>query len=312
MRSSSISPRQRHWLGDPALYAGGLVAATIVSPVFIWNAEHDWASFAFQGGRGSPGLHLRPLQVIAMLLGEIAYLTPWIFAALVGALVAAARRARQGDDKRLFLLCLALPPIVVFTLTPLWGARGLPHWPMPGWFFAYPLMGAWLVEPWARRLDLRRWAIGTAALMAALAALVVWHSATGGTLAPVGGSQKSARSDARSPALDEARRRARAAAATGFRRDPQVVGSRQGRRWRSDPMFPSSSSRTIRAASPSLTIARALSAAMPSSSFPRAQAERRRRSSKTISQRFDPPQFVALGPRRSGRSPARAHSAPTP
>ena len=186
-----ISPRQRRWLCDPALYAGVFVAAAIVSPVFIWNADHGWASFAFQGGRGYPSFHLHPFQVVAMLMGQIAYLTPWIFAALVGALAASAGRARRGDDKRLFLLCLALPSIVVFTLTPLWGARGLPHWPMPGWFFAYPLMGAWLIEPWARRLNLKRWAIGTAGLLAAFAALVVWQAETGGISRLAGAAQKS-------------------------------------------------------------------------------------------------------------------------
>jgi hypothetical protein len=113
-----------------------------------------------------------------MLLGEIAFLTPWIFVPLAGALVAGARRAFE-DEKRLFPLCLALPPIVVFTLTPLWGARGLPHWPMPGWFFAFPLMGAWLGEPWAARYDLRRWAIVSAGLIGAIAILVVSQAATG-------------------------------------------------------------------------------------------------------------------------------------
>ena len=55
-----------------------------------------------------------------MALGEIAYLSPWLVRAAgdgPGRRVAEAR-----DERRLFLLCLALPPIVVFTLTPLWGA----------------------------------------------------------------------------------------------------------------------------------------------------------------------------------------------
>ena len=86
-----------------------------------------------------------------MAAGEILWLAPWIFAPLLGALIVAARRGR-GDERRLFLLCLSLPPILAFTLTPLWGARGLPHWPMPGWFFVYPLLGAWLSEGWAKSL----------------------------------------------------------------------------------------------------------------------------------------------------------------
>ena len=297
-----ISPRQRRWLGDPAFYAGALVAAAMVSPVFIWNAEHDWASFAFQGGRGSPGLHLRPVQVIAMLLGEIAYLTPWIFVALVGALVAAARRARRGDDKRLFLLCLALPPIVVFTLTPLWGARGLPHWPMPGWFFAYPLMGAWLVEPWARRLHLRRWAIGTAALMAALAALGVWHSATGGLSRHVGGSEAS-----RDPTL-EALPWTKIADAPALRPPPDFVVTRKW--WEAGkvgvalgpdvPLFVfSNDPRGVAFLDDSARfIGRDAVIVVPA-----AQAEETQSQLKDYFERFDPPQFVTLG--RGGQDEVR-------
>ena len=174
----ALSPRQRHWFAHPAPYLAALLALAIVSPVFVWNGRHGWVSFAFQGARGAMGGAWRPAQVGAMLLGEIAYLAPWIFAPLAGALVAGARRAFE-DEKRLFLVCLALPPILVFTLTPLWGARGLPHWPMPGWFFAFPLMGARLGEPWAARYDLKRWAIASAGLTGAIALLVVSQAATG-------------------------------------------------------------------------------------------------------------------------------------
>jgi 4-amino-4-deoxy-L-arabinose transferase-like glycosyltransferase len=172
------SPRQRHWLAHPAPYAAALIALAMVSPAFIWNARHGWVSMAFQGERAAIGGAWRPAQLGAMLLGEIAYLSPWIFVPLAGALVAAARKASQ-DEKRLFLLCLAAPPILVFTLTPLWGARGLPHWPMPGWFFAYPLLGAWLGEPWAAHIRLRRWAIVSAGLIGAIAVFAVSQATTG-------------------------------------------------------------------------------------------------------------------------------------
>jgi hypothetical protein len=174
----ALSPRQRHWFAHPAPYLAALLALAIVSPVIVWNWRHGWVSLTFQGERGAFAGSWRPAQAAAMLLGEVAYVTPWIFVPLAGALVAGARSAFQ-DERRLFLVCLALPPILVFTLTPLWGARGLPHWPMPGWFFAYPLMGAWLCEPWAARLDLRRWAIVSAALIGAIAVLVVSQAATG-------------------------------------------------------------------------------------------------------------------------------------
>ncbi len=174
----ALSPRQRHWFAHPAPYLAALLALAMVLPVFVWNWRHGWVSWAFQGERGAMAGAWRPAQVAAMLLGEMAFLTPWIFAPLAGALIAGARRA-FADEKRLFLVCLALPPILLFTLTPLWGARGLPHWPMPGWFFAFPLLGAWLGEPWAARYDLRRWAVVSAGLTGAIVILIVSQAATG-------------------------------------------------------------------------------------------------------------------------------------
>jgi len=174
----ALSPRQRHWLAHPAPYLAALLCLAVISPVIVWNARNDWVSFAFQGARGAPGAAWRPAQVGEMVLGQIVWLAPWIFAPLFGAVIAAARRVRS-DERRLFLLCLSLPPILLFSLTPLWGARGLPHWPMPGWFFVYPLLGAWLSEGWARRADLRRWAIGSTALLGAVALALAAHAATG-------------------------------------------------------------------------------------------------------------------------------------
>jgi Dolichyl-phosphate-mannose-protein mannosyltransferase len=174
----ALSPRQRHWFAHPAPYLAALLCLAIVSPVVVWNEQNQWISFAFQGARGAPGWHWRPAQAGAMILGEIVWLTPWIFVPLACAVVAAARSAR-ADERRLFLLCLSIPAILLFSVTPLWGAKGLPHWPMPGWFFAYPLLGVWLVEGWARRFNLRIWAAGSVALLGLIVVGLAAQAATG-------------------------------------------------------------------------------------------------------------------------------------
>lgn len=175
----ALTPRQRRWLKHPAPYAGAALAAAMVAPVFVWNARHGWVSFAFQGARGAPGA-FRPIQGLQMAIGEIVYLLPWLFAALVAGLALAFRKRR--DERRLFLLCLALPPIVVFTLTPFWGGRGLPQWTMPGWLFAFPLLGLWVKERALSHATVRIWGLASAGFLIATIAVVTVQARTGSLL----------------------------------------------------------------------------------------------------------------------------------
>ena len=172
-----LSPDQRRWLKHPAPYAAAIVALAIITPVIVWNAQHGWVSFEFQGGRGAPGGALRPAQLLTMILGQIAFLSPWIFVPLVAALANAFRQ--RGDERRLFLLCLSLPPIALFTLIPLWGGRGQPHWTMPGWFFAFVLMGTWVKQFGVSPGALRRLAVIASVLLAAIAGAAILEASTG-------------------------------------------------------------------------------------------------------------------------------------
>ena len=167
----ATSPRQRRWLRHPAPYAAGIVALLTVSPAIVWNAQHHWVSFAFQGDRGLPrtGLHL--VQVLAMVAGEFALLSPWIAAPATLAL-ADACRGRCGERGRL-MAWLAVPAIAFFSIAPLWSARGLPHWPMPGWLFAFPLLGRWLAAGRRRWLSPPAWAAGSALVFVAVLSIGV-------------------------------------------------------------------------------------------------------------------------------------------
>jgi dolichol-phosphate mannosyltransferase len=44
-------PNSRRWWRRFEPYGAAMLAAVIFSPVLIWNAQHDWASFAFQTSR---------------------------------------------------------------------------------------------------------------------------------------------------------------------------------------------------------------------------------------------------------------------
>jgi hypothetical protein len=173
----ALSPRQRHWFGHPAPYLGALLCLATLAPVLVWNAQHGWVSFLFQLERAEPA-HAKLLGVARAVIVEILALTPWVAAPLIVA-VARAAWLQRSDERRLFLLCLALPTIVLFNAAPLWGATLLMHWPMPGWFMTFPLLGAYLDEVSPDGRGLRRWAIASSAALGALAALAVSDALTG-------------------------------------------------------------------------------------------------------------------------------------
>ena len=170
-------PARRPLLRQPAPWLGALLALLIATPVIVWNIQHDWLSVAFQVGRGRAGGGLHLENVLGDVIGQALWMLPWIFVPmLIGTWH--ALRAGPGAPRSWYCVCLALPTILVFTLTPLWGRLGLPHWQMPGWLLLYPVLGDYLV----RRLSgaaLRRYSIASVVLLLALGGIGLAHAVTG-------------------------------------------------------------------------------------------------------------------------------------
>lgn len=172
-------PQRRKLLLHPAPWVGAAVALVIVSPVLIWNMEHHWVSFAFQGGRaGAYGGFPKIGQFLANLGGQVLWMAPWVFVPMVVAAYEAVRGGRSAE-RSWYCLCLALPVVLLFTLVPLWGDRGLPHWQMPGWLMLFPVLGNHLARVAATRSLSRKWAIWSTASLLVVTAVVVGHAVTG-------------------------------------------------------------------------------------------------------------------------------------
>lgn len=173
------SPSHRHWLRTPWPYIGTLVAAACFVPVIVWNARHEWASFAFQAARAAPASGIHVDTFLQNIGGQMAWILPWIFVPLAASLWRATR-AGPRDEKRWFLFCLAVGPIAVFTLVALRGDVGLPHWQAPGWLFVFPLLGAGVAERLERaHAATRRWIWWSAGSYAAVLIVLGSHASTG-------------------------------------------------------------------------------------------------------------------------------------
>ena len=79
-----LTPRGRAWLKSPHPYLAVLLALACFAPVIVWNAEHGWASFAFQTSarihtvRGfQPVLVARFVGLQIAALGPLGFILTW-------------------------------------------------------------------------------------------------------------------------------------------------------------------------------------------------------------------------------------------
>lgn len=176
------APAGRRELGRPGPWLAGLTALACLAPVLIWNWQNGWASFGFQSNRAVTG-GLNPLNFVLIQLGQAAYILPWTWGA---ALLLLVRGITASDARRVFSV-MAAPPIIIFGIVGLFTSEPLSHWAMPGFLFAFPLIGHWCATALSAWPRLRRGALaGSAALTCLLGLAVAWQTSTAGFTRAIG------------------------------------------------------------------------------------------------------------------------------
>jgi 4-amino-4-deoxy-L-arabinose transferase-like glycosyltransferase len=157
--------RDRRWLLRLEPYMAALIAAALFSPVLIWNAQHDWMSFIFQGSRAE-GFRLHPFAPFVTLAGDALFLLPWIWLPLMLAFLKALRHGPANPHAWL-LCCTGVVPIAAFSLIALWARqRMLFHWAAPGYLVLFPLLGQAIADRLKHRnRSARLWLIGNAVVV---------------------------------------------------------------------------------------------------------------------------------------------------
>ena len=137
-----LDPAGRRELRRPWPWAGVLLALVLFSPVVVWNVQHHWASFTYQGGRAT-GLRLRPIMPFTVWGGEALYVLPWLWAPMVW-LLARALQAGAVARSSWLLAWAAIIPVLLFAIVGLWSRTHiLFHWAAPGYLMLFPLLGDW-------------------------------------------------------------------------------------------------------------------------------------------------------------------------
>ena len=141
-----VDPQSRRWLLTKWPYLCAVVVVAVFTPVIAWNANHDWASFQFQGSRRWFQSALE-FSLPALVLFMAALLGP-IGISLAGH--AASRMVRLPAmsflrEGGMFIIVFTLMPLSVFVFYSLLHSVKL-NWTGPVWLALMPAMANVVAE----------------------------------------------------------------------------------------------------------------------------------------------------------------------
>jgi len=131
-----LLPENRRWLRSGKLWAGVALALIIALPVVIWNAEHQWASFAKQFGRvvvREPATSRYLFELMGAYLGLA---SPVIAVLAAIGLWRAVRIAASEKSQSCLMLATMLLPFLGYLLVHAVHDRVQPNWVAP----IYPML----------------------------------------------------------------------------------------------------------------------------------------------------------------------------
>jgi len=189
-----LDKNSRHWFRKPQPYVAMLVALVLFSPVVIWNSQHQWASFVFQGAdrwTGGVNFHLH------ILIGSmLVLLTPLgLYEAIRAGLdffkqrVAIRRENPLQYRKSLFLVTFTMVPLLVFVIHSIQGQPKL-NWTGPVWLALLPLIGLRIsvMKVWQKESSVR--VVARPWFAAAVVLLVIFIAGFGYMIAGMPGLTK--------------------------------------------------------------------------------------------------------------------------
>ncbi|AFY72408.1 PMT family glycosyltransferase, 4-amino-4-deoxy-L-arabinose transferase [Synechococcus sp. PCC 7502] len=187
-----FSPMHRRALVSIWSLWGLCLFLAVISPVVIWNSQHQWVSFLFQSTRAIPEVSYRLDNLLVTFLAGVGYLFPtfgfaiwWTNFKVLGQILSTSKyrifnlRLSLDQQKQLLILAVSLPVFLIFTL--MGGYRQiLPSWHMPGFFGATLILGQQAAIAQDRNPKLvRNWLWGSGVTVMIILTLALSHVANG-------------------------------------------------------------------------------------------------------------------------------------
>lgn len=137
------SAQHLRWLRTPGPWLALVIACGLVSPVFYWNATHEWVSFTYQLKHGSGG-QWQARRLMGFIGLQIVAYGPLLF---LGGYLVLRQLADSRNWRALGLVSFFLLPLLV-TAALAGGGGSLPHWTGPAWLALIPFAANALAAYW--------------------------------------------------------------------------------------------------------------------------------------------------------------------
>ncbi len=140
-----VSKQQRKWLLTPHPYLAVGLSILIFAPVLIWNYQHDWVSFAFQGSRRTSSMGQWELRFVGELLGsQFFILTPYLFIMVFATLSRFGRKIFSGLEDKILLLLSSGIITTLFFIAVSFRSLVKMNWLAPG-YWSLIILGIYIV-----------------------------------------------------------------------------------------------------------------------------------------------------------------------
>jgi 4-amino-4-deoxy-L-arabinose transferase-like glycosyltransferase len=124
----------RKWLKHKGVYLAAIITLIVVSPIILWNMQHNFITYQFHSGRLTPGNSDVDIKgFFNALLQQVFGSNPVNFFLIIGGLWLALKRKLPIEQKefKILLLC-ALPLILTVTIISIF-RETLVHWAGPAY-----------------------------------------------------------------------------------------------------------------------------------------------------------------------------------
>lgn len=139
---------QRGKLLSPKVWAWWCGSLLFLTPVILWNAQHDWITVQhttehFQKNDVPPIKHL--IWLLEFWASQFGVASPVSCGLILGIAASAMMSLRDADQKVRYLICLGFVPLLGVTVLSA-TQRVQPNWPAPFWLTCFVLLAAWGCE----------------------------------------------------------------------------------------------------------------------------------------------------------------------